>query len=104
MLMLQAVPYAQDEFVLLVPRGHELAQRSSIDKCELYNLSFVSMNKGSSVQAAQEETLLQQGIKWHKLYTYMVRLLLHSTGCPGTVRKAAHIPLKATVVYHPCTY
>lgn len=72
MLMLQAVPYAQDEFVLLVPRGHELAQRSSIDKCELYNLSFVSMNKGSSVQAAQEETLLQQGIKWHKLYTYMV--------------------------------
>lgn len=69
---MQAVPYAQDEFVLLVPSGHELAQRGSIDKCELYNLSFVSLNKGSSVQAAQEETLLQQGIKWHKLHTYMV--------------------------------
>ena len=69
----QAVPYAQDELVLLVPSDHELARRGSIAKCELYNLSFVSMNQGSSVQAAQEETLLQQGIKWHKLHTHMVR-------------------------------
>ena len=68
----QAVPYAQDELVLLVPSNHELAQRGSIDKCELYNLSFVSMNQGSSVQAMQEETLLRQGIKWHKLRTHMV--------------------------------
>ncbi len=70
----QAVPYAQDELVLLVPSSHELAQRGSIEKCELYNLDFVSMNQGSSVQAAQEETLLQQGIKWHKLHTDMVGL------------------------------
>ncbi|DBB03856.1 TPA: hypothetical protein ACH3X1_012948 [Trebouxia sp. C0004] len=69
--VLQAVPYAQDELVLLVPSSHELAQRGSIEKCELYNLDFVSMNQGSSVQAAQEETLLQQGIKWHKLHTHM---------------------------------
>lgn len=68
----QAVPYAQDELVLLVPSNHELAQRGSIDKCELYNLSFVSMNQGSSVQAMQEETLLRQGIKWHRLHTHMV--------------------------------
>lgn len=73
--VLQAVPYAQDELVLLVPSSHELAQRGSIEKCELYNLDFVSMNQGSSVQAAQEETLLQQGIKWHKLRTHMVGLL-----------------------------
>lgn len=66
------MPYAQDELVLLVPSNHELAQRGSIDKCELYNLSFVSMNQGSSVQAMQEETLLRQGIKWHKLHTHMV--------------------------------
>ena len=72
MLAFQAVPYAEEKFVLLVTKGHELAQRGSIDKCELYNLSFVSLNKGSTVQAAQEETLLQQGIKWHKLRTYMV--------------------------------
>ena len=71
----QAVPYAQDELVLLVPSSHELAQRGSIEKCELYNLDFVKMNQGSSVQAAQEETLLQQGIKWHKLRTHMVRHL-----------------------------
>ncbi len=72
--LVQAVPYAQDELVLLVPFSHELAQRGSIEKCELYNLDFVSMNQGSSVQAAQEETLLQQGIKWHKLHTHMVGL------------------------------
>ena len=64
--------------MLLVPFNHELAQRGSIDKCELYNLDFVSMNQGSSVQAAQEETLLQQGIKWHKLRTHMVGALLTS--------------------------
>jgi len=68
------VPYAQDELVLLVPSNHELAQRGSIEKCELYNLDFVSLNQGSSVQVAQEETLLQQGIKWHKLNTHMVGL------------------------------
>lgn len=70
------MPYAQDELVLLVPSNHELAQRGSIAKCELYNLSFVSMNQGSSVQAMQEETLLRQGIKWHKLHTHMVRCKL----------------------------
>ncbi len=72
--LVQAVPYAQDELVLLVPSNHELAQRGSIEKCELYNLDFVSLNQGSSVQVAQEETLLQQGIKWHKLNTHMVGL------------------------------
>lgn len=66
------MPYAQDELVLLVPPNHKLAQQGSIDKCELYNLNFVSMNQGSSVQAMQEETLLCQGIKWHKLHTHMV--------------------------------
>lgn len=83
--LVQAVPYAQDELVLLVPSNHELAQRGSIEKCELYNLDFVSMNQGSSVQAAQEETLLQQGIKWHKLHTHMVGLCSspHASLCAG---------------------
>ncbi len=47
---LQVTPYAQDEMVLIVPRNHVLARRDFIDKSELHTLSFVSLNKSSTVQ------------------------------------------------------
>ena len=89
---MQAVSYAQDELVLLVPSSHELAQRGSIEKCELYNLDFVSLNQGSSVQVAQEETLLQQGIKWHKLNTHMVGLCSSRYACLRAGQQASLRP------------
>ena len=50
---LQVIPYAQDELVLVVPRAHALARRgTAIEKEELYQLEFVSLNQGSTVQAS----------------------------------------------------
>ncbi|KAK9823685.1 hypothetical protein WJX72_004627 [[Myrmecia] bisecta] len=64
---LQVTAYAQDEFVLIVPQQHELAHCGAIDKSELQALTFVSLNQGSTVQAAQESTLRAQGIFWRQL-------------------------------------
>ena len=43
--MLQVTPYASDELVLIVPRHHALAKRSSIELGELQNLPLVSLNQ-----------------------------------------------------------
>lgn len=44
-------PYASDELVLIVPRGHELAKRGSIEVEELYALSLVSLNQVCALHA-----------------------------------------------------
>ena len=48
----QVTPYAQDEMVLIVPRNHMFAKRDAIDKSELRALTFVSLNKSSTVQVS----------------------------------------------------
>ena len=70
---MQAVPYAQDEIVLLVPHDHELARRGTIDKNELYNLNFVSLHQGNSSRATQERLLQEQDIQCQHLKIDMVR-------------------------------
>ncbi len=45
MVLLQVTPYASDELVLIVPRQHELAKKSSIAIGELQNLALVSLNQ-----------------------------------------------------------
>ena len=44
-MLAQVTPYASDELVLIVPRHHELAKRSSIAVGELQSLSLVSLNQ-----------------------------------------------------------
>ena len=70
---MQAVPYAQDEIVLLVPHDHELARRGTIEKNELYNLNFVSLHQGNSSRATQERLLQEQDIQCQHLKIDMVR-------------------------------
>lgn len=74
-MLLQVVPYAQDELVLVVPRGDPLAGQTAIDKDELYNLTFVTLNQGSTAQQAQEQALHQHGITWRTLNIDMVYCL-----------------------------
>ena len=62
--------------MLVVPRAHPLAGQTAIDKDELYNLTFVTLNQGSSVQTAQEHSLHQHGITWRTLNIDMVREVL----------------------------
>jgi DNA-binding transcriptional LysR family regulator len=70
---LTAVPYARDEVMLVVPRNHPAAHAGSISTDDLYGLTFVSLNHGSTVQAVQESTLLRHGIVWSDLRIDMVR-------------------------------
>ncbi|KAK9868928.1 hypothetical protein WJX84_011344 [Apatococcus fuscideae] len=58
--------FAEDELVLIVPRGHRLAGRGLVDKEELYTVRFLSMNSGSSVMKNQEAMLRQQGVSWSR--------------------------------------
>ncbi len=62
--------------MLIVPRDHPLAGVGRVPKDGLYSLTFVSLNAGSSVQAAQETTLRKHGILWRRLKTDMVRIRL----------------------------
>ena len=78
-MLVQAVPYAQDEIVLLVPHDHELARRGTIDKNELYNLNFVSLHQGNSSRATMERLLQEQDIQCQHLKIDMVRPAV--TGC-----------------------
>ena len=72
-LRAQVTPYASDELGLIVPRGHELAKRGAIGVEELYALSLVSLNQGSSVQLMQEKLLRRHGILWRHLHVEIVR-------------------------------
>ena len=56
-----------------VPAGHALAARGAVDVAELYALALVSLNRGSTVQAAQEATLRRHGILWRHLNVAMAR-------------------------------
>ncbi len=77
----QVTPYASDELVLIVPRGHELAKRREIGVEELYALSLVSLNQGSSVQCMQEKLLRRHGILWRHLHVEIVRSLSSASSC-----------------------
>ena len=68
MVQMQVVPYAEDELVLIVPPEHPLAARGTIEVAELYGLSLVGINQGSSVQAVQEGLLRRHGILWRHLH------------------------------------
>ena len=67
--------FAEDELVLIVPRGHRLAGRGMVDKEELYTVRFLSMNSGSSVMKNQEAMLRQQGVSWTRCTVDMVSWL-----------------------------
>jgi len=49
---------------------------------ELYALALVSLNRGSTVQAAQEATLRAHGILWRHLNVTMVRRGRPRRGAP----------------------
>lgn len=69
---LQATPYAQDELALILPPAHPAAQTGRIAIAQLYDLVFVSLNQGSTVQAVHEAVLRQHGIIWRHLSIDMV--------------------------------
>jgi DNA-binding transcriptional LysR family regulator len=50
-------PFAEDELVLVVPAGHRLAGRTTVDRDELRDEPFVGREAGSGTRALVERTL-----------------------------------------------
>jgi DNA-binding transcriptional LysR family regulator len=47
---LQTYPFRKDRFVLVVPRGHPLAQRSTISFADVLDQEFVGLDRSSAIQ------------------------------------------------------
>ena len=75
-------PYASDELVLIVPRHHELAKKSSIELGELQNLPLVSLNQvhSHSVMRHLKSAHAHHAIESHLLF-YGVQLV--RSACKG---------------------
>ena len=58
--------------MLIAPRGHPVLQAGPLQREQLYNLQFVCLNEGSTVQAAQAAMLRRHGIAWRRLQIDMV--------------------------------
>jgi DNA-binding transcriptional LysR family regulator len=63
---LRAVPFCEDEVVLVVPPDHPLARAGDVDRDALPGLAFVSLHKSSTL-AGVRSTLAAAGVDWRSL-------------------------------------
>jgi DNA-binding transcriptional LysR family regulator len=75
---LQTLPYRQDELVLIVPRGHALAEREAIAFEETLDLDHVGLHSNSSIYLAMREAAAAAGRG--------IRLRIHVTGLDAMCR------------------
>jgi len=75
---LQALPYRQDELVLIVPRGHPLAQREAVAFEDTLDLDHVGLHSNSSIYLAMREAAATAG--------RTIRLRIHVTGLDAMCR------------------
>jgi DNA-binding transcriptional LysR family regulator len=59
---IEAIPYATDELVLIVPTGHRLARRTSISAQELHGERFIMRESGSGTRRLVEAALGRAGV------------------------------------------
>ena len=60
--ILEITPYVEDEFALILPLSHALAQIEEIKKEDLYRLNFITLNQTSTTQKVIDKTLVNNGI------------------------------------------
>lgn len=75
---LQTLPYRQDELVLIVPRGHALAQRPPLAFEETLDCEHVGLHSNSSIYLAMREAAAAAG--------RAIRLRIHVTGLDAMCR------------------
>jgi DNA-binding transcriptional LysR family regulator len=75
---LQALPYRQDELVLIVPRGHALAGREAVSFEDTLDLDHVGLHSNSSIYLAMREAAATAG--------RTIRLRIHVTGLDAMCR------------------
>ena len=59
---LKIVPYAEDELALILPSFHPLAQSETIQKEDLYKLSFISLDSQSTIRKVIDKVLTRYQI------------------------------------------
>lgn len=74
---LQSFVFCADPLVLVVPRGHGLAQRRSVDLAEIVDCAFVGLLDGSALQAH----ITQQARRLGQRLNYRVRLRSFESVC-----------------------
>ena len=75
---LQTLPYRQDQLALIVPRGHALASRESIDFVQSLDWDHVGLHATSSIYLAMREAAAAAGRS--------IRLRIHVTGLDAMCR------------------
>jgi DNA-binding transcriptional LysR family regulator len=64
---LAVVPYAKDELALILPVSHSLVKADAIDKEELYNLQFITLDSQSTIRKVIDQVLSRSGIDTARL-------------------------------------
>ncbi len=75
---LQTLPYRHDELVLIVPRGHALAQRDAVAFEETLDFDHVGLHANSSIHLAMRDAAAAAG--------RAIRLRIHVTGLDAMCR------------------
>lgn len=75
---LQTLPYRQDELVLIVPRGHALAQQQAVPFDASLDYDHVGLHANSSIYLAMREAAAAAG--------RAIRLRIHVTGLDAMCR------------------
>jgi DNA-binding transcriptional LysR family regulator len=64
---LDILPYAEDEFALILPTNHNFAGLKSLPKEDLYKLHFISLDSQSTIRKAIDRVLTKCGIDPNRL-------------------------------------
>ena len=65
--ILKVIPYIKDELVLILPANHPLSKIKTIQKDDLYRLSFISLDAQSTIRRVMEKNLNYCGINTKRL-------------------------------------
>lgn len=68
---LEVVPYAEDELALILPVSHSLAEKDTIQKDDLYNLNFITLDSQSTIRKVIDQVLSRSGIDTRRLKVEM---------------------------------
>jgi DNA-binding transcriptional LysR family regulator len=64
---LDMIPYAEDELALILPTNHVFAQSQTIQREDLYRLSFIALDSQSTIRKVIDQVLTRTGIETRRL-------------------------------------
>ena len=64
---LEVIPYAEDEFALIMPVFHPLATTDVIARNDLYKLKFITLDSQSTIRKVIDQVLTRGGIETRRL-------------------------------------